>query len=85
MPSLEHGNNRDNYRGDTTYGQPIGKQISYRPYKRIASFNSYFYKDDFLNQLLDLEDLFDFENIYYERKVGPALYKLSEYALRWWE
>ena len=85
MPLLEYGNNRDNYHKDLTHGQPIGKQISYRPYRRIASFNGYFYKEDFLDQLLDLEDLFDFENIYYERKVGLALYKLSEYALRWWE
>ena len=85
MPSLEHGNNRDNCHGNITHGQPIGKQISYRPYRRIASFNGYFYKEDFLDWLLDLEDLFDFENIYYERKVGLALNKLSEYALRWWE
>ena len=81
MLSLEHWNNRDNYRGDITQEQPIGKQISYRPYKRIAIFNGYFYKEDFLDWLLDLEDLFDYENIYYERKVGLALYKLSEYAL----
>ena len=85
MSSLEHGNNRNNCRGDITHKQPIGKKISYRPYRRIASFNGYFYKEDFLDWLLDLEDLFDFENIYYERKVGLALNKLSEYALRWWE
>ena len=77
MPSLEHGNNRDNCRGDITHGQPVGKQISYRPYKRIASFNGYFLKD-FLNWLLDLKDLFDYENIFYERKVGLALYKLCK-------
>ena len=70
MPSLEHGNNRDNCCGNITYGQPIGKQISYRSYRRIASFNSYFLKEDFLDWLLDLEDLFDSENIYYERKVN---------------
>ena len=35
-----------------------------------------FYKEDFLDWLLDLEILFDFENISYERKVGLALYKL---------
>ena len=73
MPSLEHGNNRDNCRGDITHGQPIGKQISYRPYKRIASFNGYFLKEDFLDRLLDVEDLFDHENVCYERKVGLAL------------
>ena len=55
------------------------------PYKRITSFNGYFYKEDFLDCLLDLEDLFDFESIYYERKGKLALYKLSGYALRWWE
>ena len=77
MPLLEHGNNRDNCRRDITHGQPVGKQISYRPYKRIASFNGYFLKD-FLNWLLDLKDLFDYENIFYERKVGLALYKLCK-------
>ena len=40
------------------------------PYKRITSFNGYFYKEDFLDCLLDLEDLFDFESIYYERKIN---------------
>ena len=65
--------------------QPIGKQISYRPYKRIVSFNGYFLKEDFLDWLLDLEDLFDYENVCYKRKVGLALYKLSKYALCWWE
>ena len=59
--------------------------VSYRPYKRIVSFNGYFLKEDFLDWLLDLEDLFEYENIYYERKVGHALYKLSKYALCWWE
>ena len=85
MPLLEYGNNRDNCRGNITHRQPIGKQISYRSYKRIASFNGYFYKEDFLDWFLDLEDLFDFENIYYEGKVKLALYKLTVYALRWWE
>ena len=70
MAPLKNGKNRDNCNGNITHGQPIGKQISYRPYRRIASFNGYFYKEDFLDWLLDLEDLFDFENIYYERKVG---------------
>ena len=82
---MEHGNNKDNCRGDITRRQPISKQISYRPYKRIASLNGYFYKEDFLDCLLDLEDLFDFESIYYERKGKLALYKLSGYALRWRE
>ena len=48
MPSLEHGDNRDNCRRDITHGQPIGKKISYRTYRIIASFNGYFYKVDFL-------------------------------------
>ena len=82
MPLLEHGNNMDNYCRDITHRQPIGKQISYRPYKRIASFNSYFCNEDFLDWLLDLEDLFDYENICDKRKVELALYKLREYALR---
>ena len=69
MPSLEHGDNRDNYHRDITHKQPIGKQISYRPYRRIASYNGNFYKEIFFDWLLDLEDWFDFENIYYARKV----------------
>ena len=59
--------------------------VSYTPYKRIVSFNGYFLKEDFLDWLLDLEDLFDYENVFYERKFGLALYKLSKYALCWWE
>ena len=51
---LVHGNNMDNFRGDITHRQPISKKISYKPYKRIASFNSYFYKENFLDWLLDL-------------------------------
>ena len=85
MPSLERGNNKDNCHGDLTHKQPIGKQISYRPYKRIVSFNDYFYKEDFLDWLLDLDDLFDYENICDERKVELALYKLREYTLHWWK
>ena len=85
MAPLKNGNNKDNCSGDITHEQPIGKQISYRPYRRIVSFNGYFYKKDFLDWLLDLEDLFDFENIYYKRKVGLALYKISEYTLHWWK
>ena len=77
MSSLEHGNNRDNCCRDKTHGQLIGKQISYRPYKRTESFNGYFYKEDFLDWLLDLEDLFDYENICDEKKVKIALYKLE--------
>jgi len=64
MAPLEHGNNTNNYHGGITYRQPIGKQISYRFYKRISSFNGYCYKEDFLDWLLNLNDLFDFENNY---------------------
>ena len=49
MVLLNNRNNRDNYSGDVTHGQLIGKQISYKPYKIIASFNSYFFKEDFLD------------------------------------
>ena len=77
MLSLEHGNKRDNCCRDITHKQSIGKQISYRPYKRIASFNGFFFKkEDFLDWLLDLDDLFEYGNICYEKKVGLALYKL---------
>ena len=48
MAPFKNGNNSDNYSGDITHGQPIGKQLSYRSYKRIASFNGYFLKEDFL-------------------------------------
>ena len=85
MSSLEHGNDRDNCHGDITHEQPIGKQISYKRYKIMASFNGCFYKEDFLDWLLDLDDLFDYENICDERKVELVLYKLREYALRQWE
>ena len=85
MAPLKNGNNSDNYSGDITHGQPIGKQLSCRPYRIIASFNGYFYKVDFLDWLLDLEDLFDYENICDEEKFKLALYKLCEYAFHWWE
>ena len=49
MLPLEYGNNRDNFRGDVTQGKSIGKKISHMPYRRIASFNGYFYKEDFLD------------------------------------
>ena len=64
MAPLEHGNSRDNYHGGVTYRQPIGKQISYRFYKRTASFNGYYYKEDFLDWLLNLDAIFDYENTY---------------------
>ena len=64
---MEHRNNRDSSSRDITHKQLIGKQISYKPYRRIASFNGYFYEEDFLDWLLDLKDLFDYENICNER------------------
>ena len=77
MSLLKHGNNRDNYEGDITHGQLNGKQISYKPNRRITSYNGYFYIVDFLDWLLDLQDLFNYENICDERKVKLALYKLE--------
>ena len=54
--------------------------------KKIATFNDCFYKNKIkLDWLLDLEDLFDYVNTLDERKVTLALYKLSGYALSWWE
>ena len=69
MTLLKHGNSKDNCSGDVTYRQPISKQISYRPYKRIAYFIGYFYKEDFLDWLLDLGDLFDFKRLHVEEYV----------------
>ena len=69
MALLKHGNSKDNCSGDVTYEQPISKQISYRPYKRIAYFIGYFYKEDFLDWLLDLGDLFDFKRLHVEEYV----------------
>ena len=37
MAPLKYGNNKDNYNRDITHKQPIGKKISYRPYRIIAS------------------------------------------------
>ena len=75
-----------NNHGDITLKQPIGKQDFNRPYKKIATFNGCFYlKKKKIDWLLDLEDLFDYMNTSNERKVTLALYKLSGYALSWWE
>ena len=51
MAPLKYGNNKDNYNRDITHKQPIGKKISYRPYRIIASFNGFFFffKEDFLD------------------------------------
>ena len=43
MASLKYGNNKDNCNGDITHEQPIGKKISYRPYRIIASFSGFFF------------------------------------------
>ena len=56
------------------------------PYKRIATFNHYFYKNIFfLDWLLDLVNLFDYENISDRRKPILAFNKLSEYTSHWCE
>ena len=72
MASLKNGKNRDNCSGDVTHGQSIGKQISYRPYKRIASFSGCFLKEYFL----DLE-IYLTMRIFVMRKVGSK-YNLIE-------
>ena len=43
MSSLKHENKKDNYREDITHGKSIGKQISYRTYRRIAILLNRFY------------------------------------------
>ena len=53
----------------------IAMKISYRPYKKIGTFNSYFYKE-ILDWLLGLDDQFDYENIFYGRKLTLLLIKL---------
>ena len=58
----------------------IAMKISYRPYKKIGTFNSYFYKE-ILDWLLGLDDQFDYENIFYGRKLTPAFNKIIDYAL----
>jgi len=49
MTPLEHENNSHSYCKNVTHGQPIRKQISFRPYKLVATFNGYFYKEYFLD------------------------------------
>ena len=49
----------------------------YRFHERITKFNGYFYKEDFVDWILDLEDFFDYMDVLDERKVKLALYKLS--------
>ena len=49
----------------------------YRFHERITKFNEYFYKEDFVDWILDLEDFFDYMDVFDERKVKLALYKLS--------
>jgi hypothetical protein len=68
------GSNRDNCRRDITHGQPIGKHVSfharhndYRRHKRIATFNGYFCKEDFLDWLLDIDDFFEYMDIPVEK------------------
>ena len=44
------------------------------PYKRIASFDGYFYKGYFLYWLLDLDDFFFFLRIFFMREKLNLLY-----------
>lgn len=50
-------------------------QISYGPYKKIGTFNSYFYKE-ILDWLLGLDDQFDYENIFDGEKLPLLLINL---------
>ena len=71
MPSLEHG-------------KLLASKFHMGLIKELQVLMVIFIKNIFFFYwFLHLEDLFDFENIYYERKVKLALYKLSEYALHW--
>ena len=78
------GSNRDNCRGDIIHREPIGKHVSfharhndYRRHQRIATFNSYFCKEDFLDWLPDIDDFFDYMNIPDKKKNTIKLFKLS--------
>ena len=73
---LNHVNYRDICHGDIDHGQPIDKYVSFhtirKDYERITKFDDSFYKEDFIDWLLDLEDfLFLFLNmdISEEKKV----------------
>ena len=56
MVPLEHRNNKDKCRFDVTHGEPTSKWGFYKSYKRMVTFNLYFYREDFLiNWLLDLD------------------------------
>ena len=48
MEPLECGNNKDKCCGNVTYGQPPSKRGFNRSYKRMITFNLYFYREDFL-------------------------------------
>ena len=45
----------------------------YRFHERITKFNGYFYKEDFVDWILDFEDFFDYMDVLDERKVKLAL------------
>lgn len=53
----------------------IAMWISYGPHKKFGTFNSYFYKE-ILNWLLDLDDQFDYENIFDGEKLPLLLLNL---------
>ena len=69
MLLLEHGNNRDNCCEDISHWQPTGKQISYRPYKRTASFNGYFLRFFLIGYII--------ERIYLTMKIFVMREKLD--------
>ena len=48
MEPLECRNNKDKCCGNVTHGQPPSKRGFNRSYKRMITFNLYFYREDFL-------------------------------------
>ena len=45
--------------------------------QQLQNLMEYFYKEDFVDWILDLEDFFDYMDVLDERKVKLALFKLS--------
>ena len=48
MAPLERRNNKDKCCANVTHGQPTSKRGFSRSYKRMITFNLYFYREDFL-------------------------------------
>ena len=65
---------------ETTHGQSIGKQISYKSYRRIARFNGYFYNEGFLDWLLDLEDYLTMRILVMREKLNLLCINLESMA-----